>query len=99
MEMPLTPEELRPMARISLSAKRQQRPFLAAIMMSLLPSVSSASSSSSPSRTLIAMIPLLRLRLLAYSVSVVFLTVPLRVTRVTKWLSVYSGFSIERTFR
>ena len=58
-----------------------------------------ASRSSSPSRMLMAMIPLLRLRLLAYSLRAVFLTTPFLVIRVTKWLSVYAGSSIDLAFR
>ena len=79
--IPLTPEAVRPIGLASVSSKRQQRPSMAATSIWLLPFVRTASKSSSPSLTVMALIPLARG--LEYASRVVFLIMPLLVVSIT----------------
>ena len=72
--MPRTPAASRPIERTSSSEKRIPLPFLVTIRMSSSPEVNTALTSSSLSRSAIAMKP--SLRDLSYSASAVFFTCP-----------------------
>jgi len=83
--MPRTPRAVRPMGRTSASRKRMAFPASLKSMTSRVPSVMAASTSSSPSRSSQAMMPLDRGR--EKSASGVFLTVPRAVAMRTYWPS------------
>ena len=79
--MPRTPEAVRPIGRVLLSSKRMAFPLLRPRKIWLAPVVSFASSSSSPSRILMAMMPFCRGR--EYCSKGVFLTMPDLVAMIT----------------
>ncbi|MNN40194.1 hypothetical protein D3C81_1542560 [compost metagenome] len=86
--MPRTPVAVRPIERTLSSAKRTVLPLDANSSTSRSPSVRPTPTSASPSSRLMAILP--RARRNANSLNGVFLTVPLRVAKNTKWLSSYS---------
>ena len=80
--MPLTPDAFLPIGRVLLSSKRIHFPDLTAIKTCELPVVNFASSNSSSSFIVIALIPLdLGLE---YCSNEVFLTCPFLVAIITK---------------
>ena len=81
---PRTPDAFLPIGRTLASGKRIARPLFKAIMISLVPLVIFASNSSSPSLTVIALIPFWRGR--EYASNDVFLIVPLLVHIIMKLL-------------
>ena len=83
--IPRTPVVSRPMERASDSAKRTVRPARETMMISSCGSTPRTASSSSSSRTLMAMIPSALIGVL-YAGSSVFLTVPRRVAK-TRYLA------------
>ncbi len=96
--MPLTPEVSRPIERTASSLKRLAWPDLETSSRSSSPLVSRTWTSSSSSRTLIAMIPSARIGVL-YLMNSVFLTRPFAVAKARNLPSLKSRVGITAITR